>query len=107
MLSRPACSRISHGNGGESRNRRSILFQSSQILARCAGGEVWRIPINRIITCSATSTIGIGFDDAGINREAFTLYQSFGNEALQNGFEYMPECVALTDPARRFLEKPE
>ena len=43
--------------------------------------------------------VGVGGDQTGIDRKAFTAHQTFAQASLHDGLEQVPEDIALPEPA--------
>jgi hypothetical protein len=43
--------------------------------------------------------VGIGGDQAGIDRKAVTAHQAFAQASLDHGLEQVPQNIALPEPA--------
>ena len=66
---------------------------------------VWRgssyAPVNHRASRDTSSSIGIGLDDAGVNRESFATDQAFAHAAPQHVFKDVVKGVALAETADR------
>ena len=79
--------------------RRVGLFERIQVLAHGAARSSVLAPVGGLGPRNTARAVGVGLDDAGVDREAFAADQAFAHAATQHALEYMPQGVALAEAA--------
>jgi hypothetical protein len=86
--------------GDLGRGSESSVVEDSQILTNCsASGLRWK----SFVAFDPLLPIGIGLDQARIDRESFSADQSLLNTATQDALEHATKEVALPEPAMPVL----
>src|SRR5450755_72743 len=77
--------------------RRVVLLEGCEVLANRAGRTVSLVPVDDLGARHSPSSVGVGLDDAGIDRKAFATDQALAHAAPQHALEYVTEGVALAE----------
>ena len=87
------------GSGGSLGLRSTGLLSSRpcEVLAHRAARTVSLVPVDDLGARHASRAVGVGLDDAGIDREAFAADQPLAHAATQHALEHVTEGVALAE----------
>lgn len=85
--------------------RRMRSLQRLQIFADCAALTLRVSPIDGFSTWNTTGRTRVSLDDACINRESFTRYESLGHAATQHCLEHMAQHITIAKAYATVLGK--